>query len=138
MYGSVSPGNGIADQDGNAIRCFHSYELARQVRNESVESFLGSRRCPGRIYHLDLVAVNLPDGRKSKPRLKKRQKSSPVFAYILRRIVIESGKIEVLRRKRRDAAESCRKAISETCIFQRLTNKQPKSALPSPIEARFC
>ena len=81
--------------------------------------------------------MNLPDGCQLHFTAENREKTPPVFGNIRGWVFVKTGEIQVVIGKRRNAADSRRKPIYKTRIFQIAAYQHSNAIAFSPKEACF-
>lgn len=82
--------------------------------------------------------MDLPGKGELKALRKKGEETAAIFVNIRGRIFIKAGEIEAGIGKRRHAAETSRKAVDESGLFERTADKHLYGAAFSPKKGRIC
>src|SRR5688500_16068044 len=85
----------------------------------------------------NIRAMDLPATREGPVAWNKLEKAATILQNVLRSIVIEPGETQRIRRHVADAAETSGKAVNESILFERSTNKSANSILFAPVETMF-
>jgi hypothetical protein len=125
----------ITEKYRNAIGSLYTNEHTMEIGNKRVEFLIRSFDIRFIRDELDVIAVNLPDGRESKIVFEHGEKSTTIFCDVLRGVFVKSGKIQIVGRKRRNAAEARRKSIREPGSLERIANQNTYTIAFSPMEA---